>query len=453
MKSTRWGFRWAVLFLLLVIVVLMSSGAIVRNIYLGHFGVHYGMYFDLLSTIFSMGLIVLTVFLMKRLKSLTWMESLQFLGYKKPNPRQILIGLLSLVPVVLAYFFVYRSGWIIFGHFSSLNIIQTIIVAGFFEETFYRGFLFQLLRPGRSFISAATLSGILWSISHVAQYTVGSEFHLGGVLASMVTALMFSIPAAFLFERGGNVIWGWMLSHVGFDIIIEAFTFNPNHTYIGLGQEMNTYRYSAEILLALFTWGLTSWLLPQSKKIAIPLNAKTKAQIRHANKICSQWSPALIKSILAVTVFLVLCPAIKDALEKSEIDEYRLKAEAHPDQASAHELLGFEYQKYSQPNLAIPEFQKAIELDPKNSLSYVAWGQCLNNWKDYGQAAQKFEKAVEISPDSYEAFLGWGKSLEDLGKYDEAVEKFEKVIQLANTDEIAVAEARHEIEIIHRNHH
>ncbi|HWC98812.1 MAG TPA: tetratricopeptide repeat protein [Candidatus Sulfopaludibacter sp.] len=50
------------------------------------------------------------------------------------------------------------------------------------------------------------------------------------------------------------------------------------------------------------------------------------------------------------------------------------------------------------PSVAIPDFQKALELDPRNAEAYVYMGLSLRDEKKIPEARQAFTKALELNP-------------------------------------------------------
>lgn len=144
------------------------------------------------------------------------------LGLGSPRFEQIKVGAICLVPIAVAYLAMFL--WL---HVSSttvaslpLVILKFIFAQGIFEEIVFRGFVFRRLRAGRSFLRAATLSAILFSAFHLTNLIHGVSWEmLIGVTISMAFSFFVAFPAAYLFERGGNVIWGFSLLHVGIDSI------------------------------------------------------------------------------------------------------------------------------------------------------------------------------------------------------------------------------------------
>lgn len=139
-------------------------------------------------------------------------------------------------------------------------------MAGFFEETFYRGFLFRMFRQDRSFISAAALSGLFWSFGHLVNYAWSVSWNRQGLIVFLIVVFLQSISAAWLFERGGNVIWGWMAAHLGWDLSTSLFTPNSQYRDDDIFRAGQFYLYAAFISSGLVTWALSSWLLRPTRE-------------------------------------------------------------------------------------------------------------------------------------------------------------------------------------------
>jgi membrane protease YdiL (CAAX protease family) len=137
-----------------------------------------------------------------------------------------------------------------------------IFVAVFFEEATFRGFFFQWLRPGRSFFSAAALSGVFWSLYHLPHLLPFYEMHDDylSVFAQMGGAFVDAFASAYVFERGGNVIWGWMLVHIVDDsttlISISGYGNMPS-------QFPDLYVWAGSFLTVALTFPLVNRLLPK----------------------------------------------------------------------------------------------------------------------------------------------------------------------------------------------
>lgn len=389
------------------------------------------------------------IFLVQRLRSLSWQDSFCQLGYKKPHGTQLLIGFLSLAPCAFCTLIGFLGGLYKFKSMSVLFFVAVVLVAGFLEETFFRGFLFQLLRPGRSLVRASVLSGLLWAAYHITNYRMGRSFDGWLFAGNVFVSLILMFPNAYLFERGGNVIWGPMITHVGYDLVTFFVSFQKgDYVFLAL-----LLRIFGAVSTAVFAGVLTYGFLPVGLGEKAVRGNSTKTKIRFENKESANLARYLLPAACVLITSLFLFPTGKSLKEEREIAKYQQLIKDHPDRYYGYELLGIEYYQLGRFSEAVPNLQKAIQLNPKASLSYVTWGDCLSTWKDYGEAILKYRKAVEISPDSYLAYLSWGHTLQQMGKNEEALRKFEKVVELPNTDDLSKKDAEGKIAYLKKLKH
>jgi membrane protease YdiL (CAAX protease family) len=79
-----------------------------------------------------------------------------------------------------------------------LLFVAVVIVAPVVEEFVFRGVLFQYLRSRRSFWVAASISALLFSISHFVPSLIPSFFAMGLILAALVERYRSLYPAIAL---------------------------------------------------------------------------------------------------------------------------------------------------------------------------------------------------------------------------------------------------------------
>jgi len=137
-------------------------------------------------------------------------------------------------------------------------------------------------------------------------------------------------------------------------------------------------------------------------------------------------------------------------LEEMLADFYRIEKECHnaivryenvarekPRLADIHRKLGMCYEQTNQPRKAEAAFEKALELNPNDSvtLNYLGYW-----WADEGrnleEAIELITRAVELNPDNgyYADSLGW--IYFKIGEADKAVIWLEHAIQLAPDDAV-----------------
>jgi membrane protease YdiL (CAAX protease family) len=201
----------------------------------------------------TVGLISTVCYAAWLLKLSPW-KTLQFLGVKAFNYKQVLVGISAALPIVAVH-------WISIRFYSQPGVglrsnwgpylVYTVIGAGFFEELTFRGMFFQYFRKNHSFLVAATLSGVFWSLMHLYMSP-----QLGAIWVSMVLAFILAFPAAYLFEKGEMVVWGWMIVHLSVDS--AQLFINPNGTSFS---DQWILSLVALIVSVIITFPLSNWIL------------------------------------------------------------------------------------------------------------------------------------------------------------------------------------------------
>ena len=75
---------------------------------------------------------------------------------------------------------------------------------------------------------------------------------------------------------------------------------------------------------------------------------------------------------------------------------------------------------------AIVQYNKALQLSPKQVKAFTNLGVCYIALQDYPQAVQQLTKAVELSPDYFEAHYNLGYALRMQGNRAASDEHFAK---------------------------
>jgi len=107
---------------------------------------------------------------------------------------------------------------------------------------------------------------------------------------------------------------------------------------------------------------------------------------------------------------------------RAELTEKSLGAGGIPDrEAEAREL-----------EQKIETYRKIIELDPNDVLGYFSLGTVYLGAMRYGPAREAFEKAVEMNPGHSASYLGLGQALEALGRSTQACGIYRRGISVAD---------------------
>jgi tetratricopeptide (TPR) repeat protein/S1-C subfamily serine protease len=91
-------------------------------------------------------------------------------------------------------------------------------------------------------------------------------------------------------------------------------------------------------------------------------------------------------------------------------------------------------QKYE---LALSDYNKAININPNFALAYYNRGLLYSDQKKYDLALSDYDKAIEINPNYADAYYNRGNLYYDLQKYDLALSDYSKAIELNRSYAIA----------------
>ena len=172
-----------------------------------------------------------------------------------------------------------------------------------------------------------------------------------------------------------------------------------------------------------------------------------------------------------VVLFLKLRPPPQaDTMAGSFLQSAQEAVKANPDNPLAHVGLGAAYLRGNQISDAKAEFEKALELDPKNwqaslqlgtlleesdpqralTLLYVAAkgspyketpyfeiGNVQYQQGDYRAAKAAYIQSIAVEPAVYDSRMGLGKTYEALHQPDLALQQYEQALRLIPTDQAA----------------
>jgi Flp pilus assembly protein TadD len=113
--------------------------------------------------------------------------------------------------------------------------------------------------------------------------------------------------------------------------------------------------------------------------------------------------------------------AIKDCEKAIELD---------PKFADLYISRGIAYINLFNPHEAIKNYNKVIELDPKSVLAYINLGLAYDRLHNYKEAIKDYDKAIELDPKSETAYSNRGRAHSHLGNHHEAIKDCSKAIEL-----------------------
>ena len=102
----------------------------------------------------------------------------------------------------------------------------------------------------------------------------------------------------------------------------------------------------------------------------------------------------------------------------------------HNETSDAYQGRGVAYRSEGKVDLAMKDFDKAIQLDPKNANAYNSRGNAYLDKRDYKDAIVDYTQAIKLSPNYSYAYDNRGDAYDDDGDYDNAIADYTKAIEL-----------------------
>jgi tetratricopeptide (TPR) repeat protein len=115
--------------------------------------------------------------------------------------------------------------------------------------------------------------------------------------------------------------------------------------------------------------------------------------------------------------------------------EYEEMIAKEPDASSLHYLLGRLLLSRPQPDAnsvqrAKDEFQKELQIDPRNAGAEYILGEMARQDSQLEEAISHFSRAAKLDSSFGDAFMGWGFCLVTLKRYEEAIPPLQAAVRL-----------------------
>ena len=111
------------------------------------------------------------------------------------------------------------------------------------------------------------------------------------------------------------------------------------------------------------------------------------------------------------------------------IDALSKAIELNPKEGLSYELRGVAYFALGNYKQAIADYNEAIKLDPKFARTYYGRGITYNALGNYKQAIADYNKAIKLDPKFAMAYGGRGLTYYDLGNYKQAIDDLDKALE------------------------
>jgi tetratricopeptide (TPR) repeat protein len=109
--------------------------------------------------------------------------------------------------------------------------------------------------------------------------------------------------------------------------------------------------------------------------------------------------------------------------------------EFSPGSPSVYFMRGSIYERQGRQGFAITDYTNAIDVDPNYGPAYTHRGYIYAQQKSFDLAMPDFDRALQIDPNNFEAYLWRGNAFADMEMFPQAIEDYQKAIILnANTN-------------------
>ena len=112
------------------------------------------------------------------------------------------------------------------------------------------------------------------------------------------------------------------------------------------------------------------------------------------------------------------------------IDEYQKAIELDCELGTAYSNCGAAYNSVEQYEKAKEMCTKAISLDPNYASAYTNRGYAYDGLKEYMNAIQDYSKAIELDPNNSRVFNNRGSTYDNLGMYEQSIADYTKAIEI-----------------------
>ena len=126
------------------------------------------------------------------------------------------------------------------------------------------------------------------------------------------------------------------------------------------------------------------------------------------------------------------------------IADFTRAIELDPRDARIYAIRGLAYENKGAYDLAIADYTRAIDIDPKYAAGYSGRASVYASKQQYDRAIADFTRAVELDPNDAYAYDGRGEAYHAKGAYDLAVADFSRAIDsIRNQRCTTLVEAEH----------
>lgn len=156
------------------------------------------------------------------------------------------------------------------------------------------------------------------------------------------------------------------------------------------------------------------------------------------------FAPSAAMLTLATAFWLSGCAQNPSASNNSPYDQQAIGRETGDvESARVHTELGAEYFRLKRYEVALEEFNTAIERSPSYALAYNGLGLVYATLGEQARAEEAFKRSIQLQPSNSESHNNYGRFLCDQGKFEASQKEFVLAVKnpLYKTPQVALYNA------------
>jgi len=283
------------------------------------------------------------------------------------------------------------------------------------------------------------LGTIFWPVDLSPFYPYPASWGVAAILGSGLGLLVISV-LVFFFGRERRYLaagWCWFLGtlvpviglvQIGRQSMADHYTYIP-----GIG------------VLLMLVWGAhelaARWpgrrvvLSGLALAVALACVGLTRRQIAYWKDDETLWRYAL--TVTRNNDFahgnLAFYLAVQKRFDEA-IPHYEAAIRINPRDANPRAALAFALVQVGRPAEAIPHYEEALRLNPEDAAAQSSLGGLCAGQGRFDEAIARFTEALRLEPDFVEAHHNLGLALASLGRFREAAAQFQEVLRLKPDD-------------------
>lgn len=152
------------------------------------------------------------------------------------------------------------------------------------------------------------------------------------------------------------------------------------------------------------------------------------------------FAPSAVMLTLATALWLNGCAQNPSTSNNSPYDQQAIGRETGDvESARVHTELGAEYFRLKRYEVALEEFNTAIERSPSYALAYNGLGLVYATLGEQARAEEAFKRSIQLQPSNSESHNNYGRFLCDQGKFEASQKEFALAVKnpLYKTPQVA----------------